>query len=478
MSSLSSSSRPVPQTSTGRLVSLTVDNPKYHSYTQEDQTMPALVPTACATLTENHDAEEKTMLWKNIATLFMKSEQTEDNMQSDIANLTRGSDEMYQELQELRAELTQVHDKLNDSNLLSDRVRKLRKYVNKKCEKVRSDVTYGAYSANDEVFAYVNKIRDEFDVKVRTLEQENTKLKREMADLHQTYDSDYEMFVRRENDLMEKLNQAVQTSENLSKRLVDFEQICFKQIQEARNFTEQYCYHMSGDLREEFARAISKEVEFESKASAQQLQNMNEELIELITRSNQYHSHRYFGTVEDIKQIRENAETLKKSIGMVDAELSDTKETVEFLKDEVGQASNDIYDMKEEMSELKDDVYRELDRDYYDLKDYVRHRIHRHKKQDHDYDNPAATTGGAQNTHAETHTGIDMIVTEYTDPDITVEVEVQQQPRQVPAAEATVASQRVTPVVPAIAHEDQNVIIIDADTVVSDDEDEQPVTHT
>lgn len=475
--SLSSSCRPVPQTSTGRLVSLTVDNPKQYissSYNQEDQTMPALVPTACASITENHDAEEKTMLWKNIATLFMKSEQTEDNMQSNIANLTRGSDEMYQELQELRTELTQVHDKLNDSNLLSDRVRKLRKYVNKKCEKVRSDVTYGAYSANDEVFAYVNKIRDEFDAKVKTLEQENTKLKREMADLHETYDSDYEMFVRRENDLMEKLNQAVQTSENLSKRLVDLEEICFKQIQEARNFTEQYCYHMSGDLREEFARAISKEVEFESKASAQQVQNMNEELIELITRSNQYHSHRYFGTVEDIKQIRENAETLKKSIGMVDAELSDTKETVEFLKDEVGQASNDVYDLKEEMSEWKDIVYRELDRDYYDLKDYVRHRIHRHKKQDHNYDSPAATTG-TQNTF----TGIDMIVTEYPDPDVTEQAqEAQTQQQQVEVPESTVASQRVTPVVHAVAHEDQNVIIIDADTVVSDDEDEQPVTHT
>jgi chromosome segregation ATPase len=475
--SLSSSCRPVPQTSTGRLVSLTVDNPKQYissSYNQEDQTMPALVPTACASITENHDAEEKTMLWKNIATLFMKSEQTEDNMQSNIANLTRGSDEMYQELQELRTELTQVHDKLNDSNLLSDRVRKLRKYVNKKCEKVRSDVTYGAYSANDEVFAYVNKIRDEFDAKMKTLEQENTKLKREMADLHETYDSDYEMFVRRENDLMEKLNQAVQTSDNLSKRLVDLEEICFKQIQEARNFTEQYCYHMSGDLREEFARAISKEVEFESKASAQQVQNMNEELIELITRSNQYHSHRYFGTVEDIKQIRENAETLKKSIGMVDAELSDTKETVEFLKDEVGQASNDVYDLKEEMSEWKDIVYRELDRDYYDLKDYVRHRIHRHKKQDHNYDSPAATTG-TQNTF----TGIDMIVTEYPDPDVTEQAqEAQTQQQQVEVPESTVASQRVTPVVHAVAHEDQNVIIIDADTVVSDDEDEQPVTHT
>ena len=118
--------------------------------------MPPLIPTAAAAATastENHNAEEQTMIWKNIATLFMKMEQTEETFHGDIANLTRGSDEMYQELQDVRAEVTQVHDKLNDSNLLSSRVRKLRKYVNKKCEKVQSDLSYGAYSSIDEVFA-------------------------------------------------------------------------------------------------------------------------------------------------------------------------------------------------------------------------------------------------------------------------------------------------------------------------------------
>jgi hypothetical protein len=68
---------------------------------------------------------------------------------------------------------------------------------------------------------------------------------------------------------------------------------------------------------------------------------------------------------------------------MVDAELSDTKETVDFLKDEVAQSSNDVYDMKEKLAEWKDDIYHEMDRDYYDLKDYVKHRIHRHEKQKH-----------------------------------------------------------------------------------------------
>ena len=116
--------------------------------------------------------------------------------------------------------------------------------------------------------------------------------------------------------------------------------------------------------------------------------------------------------------------TLKQSIGMVDAELSDVKETVEFLKDEVAQSSNDVYDMKEELTEWKDDIYSELDRDYYDLKDYVRHRIHRHDKQTH------ATTADAA-----------------------------------AAAEPCVAE--VAPQRPAPT---EHVIIIDQDTVFSDDE--------
>jgi chromatin remodeling complex protein RSC6 len=95
---------------------------------------------------------------------------------------------------------------------------------------------------------------------------------------------------------------------------------------------------------------------------------------------------------------------------MVDAELSDVKETVEFLKDQVGQASNDLYEMKEEIAELNDDVYREMDRDYYDLKDYVKHRVHRHNKQKHACTD---TTAAA----ADTTDPIQMIVTEYADTD-------------------------------------------------------------
>jgi uncharacterized membrane protein len=218
-----------------------VDNPKYYttsSCSNNEEQMPPLIPTAAAAAatatvaTENHNAEEQTMIWKNIATLFMKMEQTEETFHGDIANLTRGSDEMYQELQDVRAEVTQVHDKLNDSNLLSSRVRKLRKYVNKKCEKVQSDLSYGAYSSIDEVFAYVNTLRDEFKAKIENLENENAKLHEKMENLHRTYDDDYELFIRRENELMEKLDAAVHTTDDLSNRLKDHEavMICVRSL--------------------------------------------------------------------------------------------------------------------------------------------------------------------------------------------------------------------------------------------------------
>ena len=480
-----SSSRPVPQTSTGRLVSLTVDNPKYYSPTPSSYTgdqMPALIPTACAT--ENHDAEEKTMIWKNIATLFMKSEQTEENLQSNIANLTRGSDEMYQELQDVRAEVTQVHDKLNDSNLLSSRVRKLRKYVNKKCEKVRDDVSYSAHGANDEVFAYVNTIRDEFNRRIQNMESENAFLRDELEKLHQTYDNDYDLFIRRENELMSKLDEATRINDSINDRVKEHEAIVMRHLGEVHNRIEQRIYQTAGDLREEFARAISREVEFESKASAQLVQSVNDELTELITRSNQYHSHRYFGTVEDVKQLREFSQTLKQSIGMVDAELSDTKETVEFLKDEVGQASNDIYDVKEEMAELKewqtelkDDVYHELDRDYYDLKDYVKRQVQRHKKQHH-ATSPSQESKPAVND--EQSTGIQLIVNEYQDSE---ENENENENDNVAGQEGVAQAARVAQAgYMDEGPRDEHIIIIDATTIFSEGDDDDDYinssTHT
>ena len=455
-----SSSRPVPQTSTGRLVSLSVDAPKV--YTPAQQELPALIPLS--TSYANNNAEENTVLWTNVAALFVKCEQNDDNLKSSVSSLTRGSDEMYQELRDVRAELAQVQTDINENNVLSKHVRKLRKYVNKKCDKVREDVSYGSYNADNEIFAYVDKLHGDFETRLQKLESENTELREELGELHNTYDRDYDLFVERENSLMSKLEAAIHTTECLNDRVKDYEAIMMRQLGDVHARMEQRFHTTAGDLREEFAHAISREVEFESKTSAQLVQSVNDELTELITRSNQYHSHRYFGTVEDVKQLRETCQTLKQSIVMVDAELSDTKETVEFLKEEVAQSSNDVYDVKENMVELKegladlkDDVYHELDRDYYDLKDYVKRRMIRHKKQDHrsitstvdPTMTPTPTTNAV--TEEETNT-IQMIVLENDE------------------------ETHIAPV-PAQARE-ENVIILNADDfIISDDEDDF-VSHT
>ena len=468
----SSSSRPVPQTSSGRLVSLSVDNPKNYtsqSHLHSHQEMPSLIPIAApvsaAPLSSyvNDDSAEKTMLWTNVAALFVKCEQNEENMKESVSTLTRGSDEMYQELQDIRADLAQVQTDINENNVLSTHVRKLRKYVNRKCEKVRETVSYGSYNADTEIFAYVDKLRGEFNTRLQKIESENTELRKELSELHDTYDSDYDLFVQRENDLMSKLEAAIHTTECLNDRVKDYEEIMMRQIHEANTRAEQRLYQSAGGLREEFAHAISREVEFESKTSAQLVQSVNDELTELITRSNQYHSHRYFGTVEDVKQLREICQTLKQSIGMVDAELSDTNEIVEFLKEEVAQSSNDVYELKEDMVELRDDVYHEMDRDYYDLKDHVRRRMNRHKKQDHvvvvapiTVTDTVADTAALAAAPDSAPDAIQMIVNEYTEQDVT-------------AAAAAAAEEA--------AERDDHVIIIDENTVFSDDEEEE-VRHT
>jgi chromosome segregation ATPase len=209
------------------------------------------------------------------------------------------------------------------------------------------------------------------------------------------------MFVQRENDLMAKLDQSIQMTETLSQRVRELE--C--------NLREEI-HHCVGDLREEFTHAICREMEFESNANEKRVQSVNEELFDLITRSNEYHTARHFGMVEDVKAAREMCETLKQSISMVDAELSDTKETVEYLKDEVAQTTDDITDLTENWNESNDEIYREMDRDYYDLKDYVKRRLNSHNKQKHavpEYNNTE------QARHTTNEDPIQMIVREYAE---------------------------------------------------------------
>jgi len=452
MPSSSSRRRPVPQASSatssvgGKLVPLSVDyNNDQHQHRQ-NEAMPTLVPLSMATEADA-DGEEKTMLWSNIATLFTKCEQNEE----DIRANTRGSDEMYQELMEIKGELAQVHTDMADiteNNMLSVHVRKLRKYVNKKCSEVRENASYGSHNANIEIFAYIDKLRSEFDARIKKLECENVTLHEEIDRLHETYDRDYDTFVKRENDLMAKLESAIHTTECLNDRVKDYEDASMRQIYESRNCVEQQIQNTAGDLREEFARAICREL---AHVSGEIRDEIREEYTNLVTVSNQCHSHRYFGTVEDVKQIRENLQTLKQSIGMVDAELSDTKETVEFLKDEVGQASNDIYDIKEDNREVKETLYREMDRDYRDMKSYVKRSIQRHRKQEHSTtplpeEEKSADQNQNQNAVSSSD-AIQMIVNEYANAN---------------GESSKIEQER--------EYENNHIIIIDENTVFSDEE--------
>ena len=194
-----------------------------------------------------------------------------------------------------------------------------------------------------------------------------------------------------------------------------------KQLQQLRNEMEQRVITMAGDLREEFAHSITKELTFE-----------HDEMFDLVKRSNEVHTHRFFTVAEDVKQVRENCHTLKQSIGMVDAELSDVKETVEHLTDESGQNRTDISDLTEDVKVMKDDMYYEMDRDYYDMKDYVKRRINRHEKKSH----------------------------------MKVEVDEPEQLQTQENVAATAAATAAEPVPPPTEH----IIIIDENTVFSDDE--------
>ena len=630
-------SRPIPQTSFGRLVSLSVDNPKYYTQGPPSSPPPPLIPISSASTVAatNDDSEEKTMLWRNIATLFAKYDNIESDLEKHRVDTVRCTDEVYQELQDVKGEIAQVQpgvvsendmftkhvrklrkyvnkkcegvresvsysscdadneifayidktrveadtktksmqeeitrlnsairdfcdalaagltdpkiynlralcyrcikkyklaeidlthamqpDVVSENNVFTKHVQKLRKYVNKKCEGVCESASYSSYDADNEIFAYIDKNRVEADTKTKSMQEEITRLNSEMEELNETYNRDYDVFIQREDDMMAKLDAAVKMNEDINNRMKDMEEIFMRQIKQARNYADT---QVAGDLREEFSTAICRELALESTVSAQLVQSVNDELTgvitrsneatnqrikyledflmnkiqqarnyaatevaeclreefcrevaesnvnaqqlvqgvhveltDLITQSNEYHSARYFGTVEDVKLLRETCQTLKQSIGMVDAELSDTKETVEYLKDEVGQTVTDLSEIAEHVTELKDDVYRELDRDYYDLKDYVKHKVTQHKKQHH---KPQVSQVQVRDISSLSEDPIQMIVDEYADTTVTT------------ATVTATATATLPDLVEEQLENDENVIIIDANTFISDDED-------
>jgi HPt (histidine-containing phosphotransfer) domain-containing protein len=441
----------------GRLVNITVDNPKYH-VAPSSPTIPHLVPISASVLESASAAhnDEQTMLWRNVATLFNRCEQNDAEIQKQredydpcIGELNRVTDDLYQETRDLKCRISEVSAELLDEldSKLRQMKKQTRKYVSKKVNKTKQTASGAAFDADMEVFKYVDTIREEFVDTNSQLKEELLTLRQEIheeiSELNDTYYRDYRMFIKREEDLMSKLDAALKMNEATNQRMKDMEDFFMTQIQQARNYADT---HVAGDLREEFSTAICREVAFESKVSAELVQGVHNELTDVITRSNEYHSHRYFETVEDVKQLRETCQTLKQSIGMVDAELSDTKEIVEYLKDEVGEATNTVDEMTYTVAEMntailkqKDDIYDEMDSDYYDMKDYVKRRIQRHVRHSHERTPSASPAPCAEHTDA-----ISMIVSEYGE-----------------AADTSAA---------ATAEDDGNVIIMDDTCMISDDD--------
>ena len=453
--------RPTPQTSIGRLVSITVDNPKYHtapvSSSPSSPTIPHLIPIASAATAHN---DEQTMLWRNIATLFSRCEQNEIEIKKQredydpcIGVLNHATDELVQETRELKCRIGEISNELSDEldSKLGQMKKHTRKYVSKKVNNTKQAASGSAFDADLEVFKYVDTVRDE--------------MHEELSELHDTYDRDYKMFIQRENELLAKLDTAVKMNEAINQRMKDLEECFMRQIQQVRNYADT---HVAGDLREEFSTAICREVAFESKVNAELVQGVHNELTDLITRSNEYHSARYFGTVDDVKQVREMCQTLKQSIGIVDAELSDTKETVEYLKDEVGDMVNSVTDLEDKVCDLtadlvdqKADIYSEMDHDYSDMKDYVKRRIQRHVRHSHQgtpapvqVPVPVPVPVPVETTGAEESDAISMIVNEYSED----------------AADASTSDATPAVAPDAIDEDDDNIIIMDDTCMISDDE--------
>jgi hypothetical protein len=144
-------------------------------------------------------------------------------------------------------------------------------------------------------------------------------------------------------------------------------------------------------LRDEFSNAIVREITFESKATADLVDGLRTELVDLITRSNEIHSARYFQSVSDMQQVKDETErsvqTLKHSIELVDLEVCDVKESVEFSKEYMTDLSIEIEDQKELIIH---EIHSEMDRDYRDLKKYVRRNMNKHLLEEHPEDDADA----------------------------------------------------------------------------------------
>ena len=411
--------------------------------------------------------DEQSMLWQNVATLFVKCEDNASNITGIrdeydpcIGQLNSYTDDLYAKLQTSSLEISDCRAQMLDMKKnTKKKFKSVKKMMNRKMEKCKRGSSSAAFDADMEVFKYIDTLRIQIDELRGTVEKQKDeidelsglkhhmdKIREEVSDLNDLYDDDYHRFCRREDELKDKIAaahdealnahtfamnakqnsderidaaiKAIETwgsdiyrldeqVKNMDREIRDdmeierhsteywvdcalktFEKEKLSRIQspisEARSYADT---KVAGDLREEFSNAIVREITFESKATADLVDALRTELVDLITRSNEIHSARYFQSVSDLQQVKDDTErsvqTLKHSIELVDLELADVKESVEFSKEYMTDLSIEIEDQKELIIH---EIHSEMDRDYRDLKKFVRRNMNKHLLEEHPED--------------------------------------------------------------------------------------------
>ena len=411
--------------------------------------------------------DEQSMLWQNVATLFVKCEDNASNITGIrdeydpcIGQLNSYTDDLYAKLQTSSLEISDCRAQMLDMKKnTKKKFKSVKKMMNRKMEKCKRGSSSAAFDADMEVFKYIDTLRIQIDELRGTVENQKDeidelsglkhhmdKIREEVSDLNDLYDDDYHRFCRREDELKDKIAAAhdealnahtfaMNAKQNSDERIdaamtaisswgadiykldeqvknmdreirddmeierhsteywVDCALKTFEkeklsriqsQISEARSYADT---KVAGDLREEFSTAIVREITFESKATADLVDGLRTELVDLITRSNEIHSARYFQSVSDLQQVKDDTErsvqTLKHSIELVDLELADVKESVEFSKEYMTDLSIEIEDQKELIIH---EIHSEMDRDYRDLKKFVRRNMNKHLLEEHPED--------------------------------------------------------------------------------------------
>ena len=411
--------------------------------------------------------DEQSMLWQNVATLFVKCEDNASNITGIrdeydpcIGQLNSYTDDLYAKLQTSSLEISDCRAQMLDMKKnTKKKFKSVKKMMNRKMEKCKRGSSSAAFDADMEVFKYIDTLRIQIDELRGTVEKQKDeidelsglkhhmdKIREEVSDLNDLYDDDYHRFCRREDELKDKIAAAhdealnahtfaMNAKQNSDERIdaaikaietwgsdiyrldeqvknmdreirddmeierhsteywVDCALKTFQQeklarlesqIANARSYADTT---VAGDLREEFSNAIVREITFESKATADLVDALRTELVDLITRSNEIHSARYFQSVSDLQQVKDDTErsvqTLKHSIELVDLELADVKESVEFSKEYMTDLSIEIEDQKELIIH---EIHSEMDRDYRDLKKFVRRNMNKHLLEEHPED--------------------------------------------------------------------------------------------